>query len=247
MSTKKEVIQKTQERLFNEAYNTYATDYNDTKTHKINKVASYITILRRLEHLLDVSFSLTPPAQPSIESITSKYHEILEDEYVVAELISRWIEKEYPETNTFSDYELDTIISTAKNLTPKLSLHVHRRSLNLLTVKIISESYPEKVSSYDDLSSHDKQVLHGAAREKKLKKEEREREHWKPIVEAVKEVIGERPLADFVTDSGDANSSLYTFVYAKYPNLPIGTLKKWLNESIKNGRLVEDLKKLAKA
>jgi len=109
----------------------------------------------------------------------------------------------------------------------------------------IERRYPKKLPTWKSVSDNEKELF-GIALEKVEEKEKRFEHHWGKIVEIVNDVIGKNELREFITNGGNAKSSLYNPVSRKYPEIPLDTLKKWLNKRINDGDLEKDLKKLTK-
>lgn len=124
---------------------------------------------------------------------------------------------------------------------------IHLDAIHSVTEKIISNQYPKRsLSKFNDLESKEKEELSGAVLDKKIEKEVRQAEHWANIVKAVYDVVGDKPLSQFVTKNGNANTALYTNVFNKYKKVKRGTLRDWLDEALKSDKLRQDLLKMKK-
>lgn len=120
----------------------------------------------------------------------------------------------------------------------------NRESLNKLISQVFMFNYPPDLPKWEDLSDEYKQGLHGATLQKHKQKDVQQQIHYPEILKATLKVIEDKPLSDFLTSRGNANSALYKGIYSHYKGVALGTLRDWLNEDLKNGKFVKGLNSL---
>lgn len=111
-----------------------------------------------------------------------------------------------------------------------------QRLLNKIIQEALNEDYPDSLVEMGPQSTNEREGLKGAAKSKTELKEIEQAKHYPEIIRAADKVIGNKKVSDFVTNSGNAKSALYSGILQRYKEVPEGTLKRWLNEDLKSGK-----------
>lgn len=260
---KKECIMNKEEKIneFIKLYDRFVDHYNKVK-NKITATSELIIIHDELEKRMVNSRFVKITKEGELKDYTpdSEIHYKLESYYdikpkvtyakifnEISENIINEIRLDR-ENKYFEDYvkkiaRCDENDKSYGKLTNEQNLEekIHLDAIHSVTEKIISNQYPKLLLKFNKLGSKEKEELRGAILEKVNTKEARQAKHWPNIVKAVHAVVGDKPLSQFKTNNGAANSNLYNNVFKKYNDVPLGTLRDWLDEALNSGRLRQDL------
>lgn len=137
----------------------------------------------------------------------------------------------YPATNCIK--AIEEICRSGKQIAV---FREKQRLLNKIIQEALNEDYPDTLTEMGPQSANESEKLKGAAKSKKDQKETEQVKHYPEIIKAADKVIGNKKVSDFITNSGNAKSALYSGIFQRYKEVPEGTLKRWLNEALESGK-----------
>lgn len=107
--------------------------------------------------------------------------------------------------------------------------------LNKIIQEALNEDYPDTLTEMEPQPTNESAKYRGFVKTNTVLKPARQAKHFPEIIKAADKVIDNKNLSDFITNLGNPKSTLYNGILQRYKEVPEGTLKRWLSDTLKSG------------